>query len=91
MLDHDHTGGAEAVRGETLGDHLVGMYVCSIILGQPRGTRPGVRTPRGYGYGLGPGHPGVYPCPSLVLLYHQFLELERVQLQFHVGGEFIYQ
>ena len=66
MLDHNHTGGAEAVRGETLGDHLVGMYVCSIILGQPQGTCPGVHTPRGYRYGLGPGHLGVYPCPSLL-------------------------
>ena len=56
----------EAVRGETLGDHLmVGMYVCSIILGQPQGTHLGVHTPRGYRWGLGPGHPGVYPCPSL--------------------------
>ena len=27
MLGHDHVGGAEAVRGETMGDHLVGMYL----------------------------------------------------------------
>ena len=67
MLDHNHTGGMEALRGETLGDHLVGMYICSIILGQPWGTCPGVCTPGGYGYGLGPRHLGVYPCPSLTL------------------------
>ena len=38
-----------------MGDHLVGMYVCSIILGQPRGTRPGVRVQ------VGPWTPGGLP------------------------------
>ena len=26
MLGHDHVGGTEAVRGEMLGDHLMGMH-----------------------------------------------------------------
>ena len=27
MLGHDHVGGMEAVRGEMMGDHLMGMHL----------------------------------------------------------------
>ena len=50
MLGHDHAGSMEAVRGETLGDHLVGNLGCTFIallLASPR--VPG-HLPRGMGW-----------------------------------------
>ena len=36
MLGHDHVGGTEAVRGEMLGDHLVGMHLrIAFLLANP--------------------------------------------------------
>ena len=48
MLGHDHMGGVEAVRGETVGDHLMGMH---IPLGQPQEPTQGYIPLGGMGMG----------------------------------------
>ena len=36
MLGHDHKGGMEVVRGETLGGHLVGCTFVAFLSANPR-------------------------------------------------------